>query len=42
VTVRWEDNTRTSRISGTFRSGVSRTLDVDVSRIGGKLGLQWK
>ena len=42
VTVRWEDNTRTARISGTFRSGVSRTLDVDVSRIGGKLGLEWK
>ena len=42
VTVRWEDNTRTARISGAFRSGVSRTLDVDVSRIGGKLGLEWK
>src|SRR6185295_7825457 len=42
VTVRWEDNTRTARILGTFRSGVSRTLDVDVSRIGGKLGLEWK
>ena len=42
VTVHWEDNTRTARISGAFRSGVSRTLDVDVSRIGGKLGLEWK
>jgi hypothetical protein len=38
----WEDNTRTARISGAFRSGVSRTLDVDVSRIGGKLALAWK
>jgi len=42
VTVRWEDNTRTARISGAFRSGASRTLDVDVSRMGGKLGLEWK
>jgi hypothetical protein len=42
VTVHWEDNTRTARISGAFRSGVSRTLDVDVSRIGGKLALAWK
>jgi eukaryotic-like serine/threonine-protein kinase len=42
VTVRWEDNTRTARIAGTFRAGGSRTLDVDVGRIGGKLGLAWK
>jgi hypothetical protein len=42
VTVRWEDNTRTARISGAFRPGVARKLDVDVSRIGGKLTLSWR
>jgi hypothetical protein len=42
VTVRWDDNTKTARISAVFRPGVSRTLDVDVSRIGGKLSLAWK
>src|SRR4029077_12389207 len=42
VTVRWEDNARTARISGTFRPGVTRNLDIDVSRIGGKLSLAWR
>jgi hypothetical protein len=42
VTVRWDDNTKTARVSGTFRPGVSRKLDVEVSRIGGKLSLAWK
>jgi hypothetical protein len=42
VTVRWEDNTKTARISGVFRPGAARKLDVDVSRIGGKLALEWK
>jgi serine/threonine-protein kinase len=42
VTVRWEDNTKTARISGAFRPGVARKLDVDVSRIGGKLTLSWR
>ena len=30
VTVRWDDNTKTARISGAFRPGVARKLDVDV------------
>jgi hypothetical protein len=42
VTVRWDDNTKTARTSGVFRPGVSRKLDVQVSRIGGKLSLAWK
>jgi hypothetical protein len=42
VTVRWDDNTKTARISGAFRPGASRKLDVQVSRIGGKLSLAWK
>jgi hypothetical protein len=42
VTVRWDDNTRTARISGAFRPGAARKLDVDVSRIGGKLTLSWR
>ena len=42
VTVRWDGNAKTARISGEFRPGASRTLDVQVSRIGGKLGLDWK
>jgi predicted Ser/Thr protein kinase len=42
VTVRWEDNNKTARISGAFRPGVTRNLDIDVSRIGGKLSLAWR
>ena len=42
VSVRWEDNNKTARLSGTFRPGVTRNLDIDVSRIGGKLTLSWR
>jgi serine/threonine-protein kinase len=42
VAVRWEDNNKTARISGAFRPGVTRNLDIDVSRIGGKLSLAWR
>jgi serine/threonine-protein kinase len=42
VAVRWDDNTKTEHISGLFRPGASRKLDVQVSRIGGKLSLAWK
>ena len=42
VDVRWDDNTKSARISGVFRPGASRQLDVQVSRIGGKLSLAWK
>ena len=42
VTVRWDDNTKTASISGAFHPGVARKLDVEVSRIGGKLSLSWR
>jgi serine/threonine protein kinase len=42
VDVRWDDNSKSARISGIFRPGASRQLDVQVSRIGGKLSLAWK
>jgi hypothetical protein len=42
VDVRWDDNSKSARISGVFRPGASRKLDVQVSRIGGKLSLAWK
>jgi hypothetical protein len=42
VAVRWEDNNKTARISGVFHAGLTRKLDVDVSRIGGKLSLAWR
>ena len=42
VDVRWDDNSKSARISGVFRPGASRQLDVQVSRIGGKLSLAWK
>jgi len=42
VDVRWDDNTKSARISGVFRPGAARQLDVQVSRIGGKLSLAWK
>lgn len=42
VQVRWDDNVRTARIAGGFRSGATRRLDVTVARITGKLSLEWK
>ncbi|HEY7510308.1 MAG TPA: serine/threonine-protein kinase, partial [Vicinamibacteria bacterium] len=42
VRVTWDDNVRTSRITGTFAPGATRRLDVSVGRIGGKLSLDWK
>jgi len=42
VDVRWDDNSKSARISGVFRPGASRQLDVQISRIGGKLSLAWK
>ena len=41
VQVRWDDNVKTSRISGTFAPGATRRLDVAVARIGGRLSLDW-
>jgi serine/threonine-protein kinase len=42
VEVRWDDNSKSARISGVFRPGAARQLDVQVSRIGGRLSLAWK
>jgi hypothetical protein len=42
VEVRWGDTVKSARISGRFASGSSRKLDVSVSRLGGRLSLDWK
>jgi eukaryotic-like serine/threonine-protein kinase len=42
VQVKWDDNVKTGRISGTFAPGATRRLDVAVGRIRGKLSLDWK
>ncbi len=42
VQVKWDDNTRSRRISGTFRSGVTRRLEIGISRLGGDLSLEWR
>ncbi len=42
VEVRWDDNVKSARSSATFKAGASRKLEVHVSRIGGKLGLDWE
>jgi hypothetical protein len=42
VQVKWDDNVETKRIAGTFRSGTTRQLEVEISRLGGNLSLVWK
>ena len=42
VQVRWDKSVKTSRIEGTFASGATRRLGVDVGRLRGKLSLAWK
>jgi len=42
VEVRWDENVRTERIVGNFRSGVMRRLDASLGRIRRDLDLQWK
>ena len=42
VQVRWGDNVETKRITGSFRAGTTRRLEVRISRLGGKLSLEWK
>jgi serine/threonine protein kinase len=42
VQVGWDDNVKSARISGAFPPGATRRLDVQVARLGGKLGLAWK
>ncbi len=42
VQVKWEDHLTTARLFGTFRSGATRRLDVQVARARGNVGLSWK
>jgi lysophospholipase L1-like esterase len=42
VQVRWDDNVKSARISGRFRPGGSRRLEVQVGRLRGNLSLSWK
>jgi len=42
VQVRWDDNVKAARISGRFRPGASRRLEVQVGRLRGNLSLAWK
>jgi hypothetical protein len=42
VQVRWDDNVKSARISGRFRPGTSRRLEVQVGRLRGNLSLAWK
>jgi hypothetical protein len=40
--VRWDENVRTERIVGNFRSGATRRLEASLGRIRHDLDLQWK
>ncbi len=42
VQVKWDDNVEMKRIAGSFRSGTTRQLEVQISRLGGNLSLEWK
>jgi hypothetical protein len=42
VQVRWDDNIKTEVAVGTFRPGVTRRLEIRVSRLLGGLSLRWK
>jgi hypothetical protein len=42
VQVSWEGRRRSSRISGTFKAGVTRRLDVSVARLTRELSLDWR
>jgi serine/threonine protein kinase len=42
VEVRWDDNVKSARTSGTFKPGATRRLQVQVGRIRGNLSLDWK
>ncbi len=42
VQVKWEDHLTTARLFGTFRSGATRRLDVQVARARGNVSLSWK
>jgi hypothetical protein len=42
VQVKWDDNLETRRISGTFRPGATRHLEIGISRLGGDLSVAWR
>ena len=42
VQVKWDENVELKRISGSFRSGTARRLEVKISRLSGGLSLDWK
>jgi serine/threonine protein kinase len=42
VEVRWDDNVKTERIVGSFRSGATRRLEASLGRIRRDLSLEWK
>jgi serine/threonine-protein kinase len=42
VQVKWDDNAETRRISGTFKSGATRHLEIGISRLGGDLSVAWR
>ena len=42
VQVKWENHVTTARLFGTFRSGATRRLDVQVARARGNVSLSWK
>jgi len=42
VQVKWDDNAETRRISGTFRSGATRHLEISISRLGGDVAVAWR
>ena len=42
VEVRWDENVRTERIVGNFRSGATRRLEASLGRIRRDLDLEWK
>jgi hypothetical protein len=41
VRVAWEDNVKVRSITGTFKPGLTRRLEVSLGRIGGDLSLRW-
>ena len=42
VQVRWDDNVKSARISGRFRPGARRRLEVQLGRLRSNLSLAWK
>jgi serine/threonine protein kinase len=42
VQVRWDDNDRQQRLSGTFKPGVARELEINLGRLRKNLSAEWK